>query len=88
MLGLTKLYSLDWMPAVGLVCVAALECTWHFNHFDPADPAQPLVWYLVFLPCSRCFRFLFLRQFSGKVVPVGCGGYGRAAAVFPDPPAG
>jgi uncharacterized membrane protein len=69
MLGLTKLYSLDWMPAVGLVCVAALECTWHFNRFNPADPAQPLIWYLVFLAVISLYPFLFLRQFSGKVVP-------------------
>src|ERR1019366_5007024 len=69
LLGLTKLYSLDWMPAVGLVCVAALECTWHFNHFNPADPAQPLAWYLVFLAVFSLYPFLFVRQFAGKVVP-------------------
>jgi uncharacterized membrane protein len=68
-LGLTKLYSLDWMPAVGLVCVAALECTWHFNRFHPADPVQPLAWYLVFLAVFSLYPFLFLRQFAGKVVP-------------------
>ena len=68
-LGLTKLYSLDWMPAVGLVCVAALECTWHFNRFNPAEPAQPLAWYLVFLAVFSLYPFLFLRQFAGKVVP-------------------
>jgi uncharacterized membrane protein len=69
LLGLTKLYSLDWMPAVGLVCVAALECTWHFNRFNPADPAQPLAWYLVFLVVFSLYPFLFVRQFAGKVVP-------------------
>jgi hypothetical protein len=69
MLGLTKLYSIDWMPAVGLACVAALEATWHFNRFNPADPAQALTWYLVFLGVFSLFPFLFLRQFSDKVVP-------------------
>jgi hypothetical protein len=69
MLGLTKLYSIDWMPAVGVVCVAALETTWHFNRFNPADPVQALTWYLVFLAVFSLFPFLFLRQFSGKVVP-------------------
>src|ERR1035437_9198045 len=69
MLGLTKLYSIEWMPAVGVVCVAALESTWHFNRFNPADPAQALIWYLVFLAVFSLFPFLFLRQFSGKVVP-------------------
>ncbi len=69
MLGLTKLFSLDWMPAVGLVCVAALESTWHFNRFNPADPVQGLIWYLVFLAVFSLFPFLFLRQFTDKVVP-------------------
>jgi uncharacterized membrane protein len=69
MLGLTRLYSLDWMPAVGLLCVAALESTWHFNRFNPADPVQALSWYLVFLAVFSLFPFLFLRHFSGKVVP-------------------
>ena len=69
MLGLTKLYSVDWMPAVGLLCVAALESTWHFNRFNPADPAQALIWYLVFLAVFSLFPFLFLNKFSDKVVP-------------------
>ena len=45
------------MPAVGLVCVAALECAWHFNRFDPANPNQPLdlvlTWYLIFFAAVR-----------------------------------
>jgi len=69
MLGLTKIYSIDWMPAVGLACVAALEATWHFNRFNPTDPTQALTWYLVFLGVFSLFPFLFLRQFSDKVVP-------------------
>jgi hypothetical protein len=69
MLGLTKLYSIEWMPAVAVVCVAALESTWHFNRFNPADPAQALLWYLVFLAVFSLFPFLFLKQFSDKVVP-------------------
>jgi hypothetical protein len=69
MLGVTKLFALDWMPAVGLACVAALESTWHFNRFNPADPALPLTWYLVFLAVFSLFPFLFLRKFSDKVVP-------------------
>jgi type II secretory pathway pseudopilin PulG len=69
MLGVTRLFSLDWMPAVGLCCVAALETTWHFNRFDPANPVRPLIWYLVFLAVFSLYPFLFLRQFSGRVVP-------------------
>jgi len=69
MLGVTKLFSLDWMPAVGLACVGALEATWHFQRFNPADPVPSLTWYLVFLAVFSLYPFLFLRTFAGKVVP-------------------
>ncbi len=82
-LGVTKLFSLDWMPAVGLACVTALECAWHFHHFDPSNPNQPqnwvLAWYLIFFAAFALFPFLFLKQFSGKVVP-------WAAAAMAGPP--
>jgi uncharacterized membrane protein len=73
LLGVTKLFSLDWMPAVGLVCVSALECAWHFSHFDPTNTQQPLdlilIWYLIFFVAFALFPFLFWKQFSSKVVP-------------------
>jgi len=73
LLGVTKLFSLDWMPAVGLACVSALECAWHFSRFDPTNPKQPLdlvlIWYLIFFAVFALFPFLFWKQFSGKVVP-------------------
>jgi hypothetical protein len=81
--GVTKLFSFDWMLAVGLACVTALECAWHFNHFDPANPNQPLnlvlAWYLIFFAVFALFPFLFLRQFENKVVP-------WAAAAMAGPP--
>ena len=65
LLGVTKLFSLDWLPAIGLACVTALECAWHFNRFDPANPDQPLnlvlAWYLIFFAVFALFPFLFLR---------------------------
>jgi len=83
LLGVTKLFSFDWMPAIGLACVTALECAWHFNRFDPANPNQPLylvlAWYLIFFAVFALFPFLFLKQFSGKVVP-------WAAAAMAGPP--
>ena len=64
LLGVTKLFSLDWMPAVGLACVTALECAWHFSRFDPANLSQPLnlvlTWYLIFFAVFAVFPFLFL----------------------------
>jgi uncharacterized membrane protein len=83
LLGVTRLFSLDWMPAIGLACVAALENAWHFNHFDPTNPGQPLnlvlAWYLVFFIVFSLFPFLFLRQFENKIVP-------WAAAAMAGPP--
>jgi len=73
LLGVTKLFLLDWMPAVGLVCVAALECAWHFSRFNPANPNQPLnlvlAWYLAFFAVFALFPFLFLRRFASKAAP-------------------
>jgi len=81
--GVTKLFSLDWLPAVGLACVTALECAWHFNRFAPANLTQPLnlvlAWYLIFFAGFAVFPFLFLRPFENKVVP-------WAAAAMAGPP--
>jgi len=69
LLGVTRFFSLDWLPAVGLVCVTALECEWHFSHFDVANASLPLVWYLVFLGVFALFPFVFLKKFGGTIVP-------------------
>ena len=79
LLGVSKLFALDWLPALGLACVTALECAWHFNRFDPASAAQPLSWYLVFLALFALFPFLCRRQFGDRVVP-------WAAAAMSGPP--
>ncbi len=69
LLGVTRIFSHDWLPAIGLVCVAALECAWHFNRFDPANPTLPLMWYLIFFALFALFPFLFLKKFGDRVVP-------------------
>ena len=69
LLGVTRFFLLYWLPAVGLTCVTALECTWHFNHFNVATASLPLVWYLVFLGVFALFPFLFLKKFSNMVGP-------------------
>src|SRR5260221_6003304 len=79
LLGVTKLFSFDWMPAIGLACLSALECAWHFNWFEAPNASLPLIWYLLFLFVFALFPFLFLRQFSDKVVP-------WAAAAMSGPP--
>ncbi len=69
LLGLTRFFKMDWLPAVGLACVLALEHTWHFQHFQPEQAALPLGWYLLFFAVFAAFPFLFNQQFSARIVP-------------------
>ncbi len=73
LLGLTKMFSFEALPAVALVCTAALEFAWHFNRFDPTNVNQPLnlvlTWYLIFLAVFTLFPFVFLKKFSDKTIP-------------------
>jgi len=74
LLGLTKIFSFEWMPLVGLVSTFALEFAWHFKQFDIANPnliSPPmlLAWYLIFFGAFAVFPFVFLKQFSDKIFP-------------------
>src|SRR6266404_4414806 len=69
LLGMTEIFSLDVLPAVGLVSVLALEHAWHFQHFDPARATLPLIWYLVFYAVFSVFPFIFHRSFAEKTMP-------------------
>jgi hypothetical protein len=73
LLGVTKIFSQDWLPAIGLACITALECAWHFNRFDAVNPNVspnlPLTWYLIFYAVFALFPFLFLKKFGDRVVP-------------------
>jgi hypothetical protein len=73
LLGVAKMFSQDWLSAIGLACVAALECAWHFNRFDPVNPNVspnlPVTWYLIFFAVFALFPFLFLKKFGDRVAP-------------------
>ena len=74
LLGLTKIFSFDWMPLVGLVSAFALESAWHFRQFDIANPnliTPPMLlgWYLIFFAAFAVFPFVFLKQFADKTFP-------------------
>jgi uncharacterized membrane protein len=74
LLGLTKIFSFDWMPLVGLISTFALESAWHFRHFDITNPnlvSPPmlLAWYLIFFAAFAVFPFVFLKSFSDKTFP-------------------
>jgi uncharacterized membrane protein len=72
--GLTKIFSFDWMPLVGLISTFAVECAWHFNRFDLASvnaitPSMLLGWYLLFFALFAVFPFAFLKKFSVTTYP-------------------
>jgi hypothetical protein len=69
LLGITRLFAMDWMPAIGLICIAALESAWHFNRFQPEHATETLIWYLLFLAIFTIFPFLFLRHFKDRIMP-------------------
>ncbi|MCU0787475.1 MAG: DUF2339 domain-containing protein [Verrucomicrobia bacterium] len=69
LLGVTRLFRLDWMCSVGLACSVALETVWHFNRFDPAYAVVPLVWYLVFFAAFAVHPFLFRNTLADRVEP-------------------
>ena len=73
LLGLTRIFSFEWMPLVGLISTFAVECAWHFHRFDLTNPnvppTTPLTWYLIFFAAFALFPFLFLRKFADKTLP-------------------
>jgi uncharacterized membrane protein len=69
LLGVTKLFRLDWMCAIGLGCTVALEAVWHFNRFNPEFAAVPLLWHLVFFAAFAAYPFVFRRDFLNRVEP-------------------
>ncbi|HEY3862837.1 MAG TPA: DUF2339 domain-containing protein [Verrucomicrobiae bacterium] len=71
LLGMARLLTLEWLPAIGVACVAGLECFWHVNYFGNLHVPNNLVlaWYLIFLAAFAAFPFLFMGRFPGKTVP-------------------
>jgi hypothetical protein len=74
LLGLTKIFSFDWMPLVGLISTFALESAWHFKQFNILNPIfipPPMLlgWYLIFFAAFALFPFVFLKKFMDKTFP-------------------
>jgi hypothetical protein len=74
LLGLTKMFALDWMPVTGLISAFAVECAWHFTRFDISNPhlippTTLLASYLIFFAAFAFFPFIFLKKFTGTFLP-------------------
>ncbi|MGA3007528.1 MAG: DUF2339 domain-containing protein, partial [Opitutaceae bacterium] len=68
-LGLARLFVVEWLPACGLVGMAALEFVWHAHHFNPAAPGVPLAWYVSFYVLFAAYPFVFRRTFAQLTGP-------------------
>ncbi|MBI4658137.1 MAG: DUF2339 domain-containing protein [Verrucomicrobia bacterium] len=69
LLGVTCLFRFEWLPVIGLGCVAALEYAWHLRLFDAGAPLTPLLWYLAFFALFAVFPFGFSRRFAESTGP-------------------
>ena len=66
-LGVARAFRHDWLPALALASVLALEHSWHLRHFHPEHALVPLGWYLLFTAIFGMFPFLFRERFSERV---------------------
>lgn len=70
MLGLAVLDSMEWLPAIALVCVAAMEASWQSSwNYVRSDAVVPLEWYTMFLAVFLLFPFVFRRLLRDKKAP-------------------
>jgi hypothetical protein len=69
LLGLARAFRLDWLPAVGLGCVLALQHVWHLHHFRPDRAPVALAWYLGFFMLFAGFPFACRARFAERVAP-------------------
>ncbi len=69
LLGVVRLGNLDWLTAIGLASVLALEHSWHFKHFQVDTAFVPLAWYIGFYGLYAIFPFLFQRTMETRALP-------------------
>ncbi len=69
LLGIARSLGFDFLPAVGMACVLALEHAWHLQHFQPGAALRPLLWYLGFFTVFTVFPFPFRAAFASRMVP-------------------
>ncbi|MEJ1972816.1 MAG: hypothetical protein WDM96_10245 [Lacunisphaera sp.] len=81
-LGVAVILAVEWLPACALAGMAALEWTWHTQHFHPRDAALPLAWYAGFYALFAAYPFVFRRRFRRADRAVVRGGAGRAGAFW------
>ncbi len=68
-LALTRLFTIDWLPACALVGLGVLEFSWHTRFFVPEHAPIALSWYAGFYALFSAFPFLFRRAFADRTGP-------------------
>ncbi len=81
-LGLSALYTLEWLPLCALAGLAALEYIWHASHFRPRAAVTPLAWYFAFYIVFSIYPFVFRRRFASITGPWAVAALGAAAQFF------
>jgi uncharacterized membrane protein len=56
--GVSWKLNIEWLPLIGLGCVAALEHAWHLRLFSPEVAVPVLIWYLAFQAVFSVVPFL------------------------------
>jgi len=59
----------EWLPAVALAGIAALEFAWHERHFHADRATGPLAWYLGFYLVFALYPFVFRWSFTALTGP-------------------
>jgi len=67
--GLIRWLRVEWLGAIGLVCVLLLEHAWHERSFDATNAMTPLLWNAGFALAFFAFPFVFQNVLRGRVVP-------------------
>lgn len=68
-LGLARLFEIDWLPACALAGLAGLEYSWQHRQAAADGAMVPLVWYLVFLAIFAAYPFVFRRRLAARTGP-------------------
>jgi len=69
LLGMTRFLGVDLLAPVSLLCVLALQYSWHAAHFSVEHAAVPLAWNAGFAAVFVVFPFLFRATFAARVLP-------------------
>lgn len=70
LLAVSRYAKLEWLTAVGLASVLALEYVWHGQYLLKfSSPWVPMEWYLLFSALFIVYPFVFKRDLQSKLIP-------------------